>query len=43
MRSVSMLGVDGELDWEFSAEGLTIQTPQEKPCEHAFAFKIDLR
>jgi len=43
IESVSMLGVDGELNWELSAEGLTIDTPSEKPCEHAYAFKIRLR
>ena len=43
VQSVSMLGIDGELDWKISAEGLTIETPSEKPCEHAYAFKISLK
>ncbi len=42
IKSVEMLGVDGQLDWEMTDEGLVIQRPPEskKPCEHAFVFKI---
>ncbi|MFW5901164.1 MAG: alpha-L-fucosidase [bacterium] len=43
IQSVSMLGSDSSLNWDFSEEGLTIDTPSEKPCEHAYAFKISLR
>ncbi|MFP4619740.1 MAG: alpha-L-fucosidase [Bacteroidales bacterium] len=43
IQSVSMLGSDSPLNWDFSEEGLTIDTPSEKPCEHAYAFKISLR
>jgi len=43
IESVSMLGVNGELNWELSADGLTIDAPSEKPCEHAYAFKISLK
>lgn len=38
--SITMLGVDGELTWNQTANGLRIQTPTRKPCEHAFAYKI---
>ena len=41
IKSISMLGVDGELDWEVDDEGLKIKTPSSKPCEHAFVFKIE--
>jgi len=41
IESVRMLGVDKELEWFFTKEGLTIKTPAEKPCEHAYAFKIE--
>jgi alpha-L-fucosidase len=40
IESVHMLGVDEELKWYFSDRGLTIKTPSEKPCLHAFVFKI---
>jgi len=40
VNSVSMLGVDKELEWSLTSEGLKIKTPNEKPCEHAYAFKI---
>lgn len=39
--SIRMLGVDEKLEWFFTEEGLTIKTPSEKPCDHAFAFKIE--
>jgi alpha-L-fucosidase len=35
-----MLGAEGELDWKLTDEALVIRTPPEKPCEHAFVFKI---
>jgi alpha-L-fucosidase len=40
IKSIKMLGVDKELEWSFSDKGLTIKTPEKKPCEHAFVFKI---
>lgn len=41
IKSVTMLGVDGELDWEITTEGMKIQRPKKKPCENAYAFKIE--
>lgn len=41
IRSVRMLGVDGELNWTLTNEGLIVQTPSQKPCEHAFVLKIE--
>jgi len=40
ISSVRMLGVDEELEWSLTKEGLKIKTPDEKPCEHAYVFKI---
>jgi alpha-L-fucosidase len=40
IRSVKMLGCDQELTWSLSPTEMTIQTPPEKPCEHAYVFKI---
>jgi len=36
-----MLGVPAPLTWSFSAAGLIVEPPAEKPCEHAFVFKIE--
>ena len=41
IKSIKMLGVDGELEWKMTREGLKIKTPEHKPCEHAFTFKIE--
>jgi alpha-L-fucosidase len=41
IRSITMLGDGRELEWELIPErGLRIETPETKPCEHAFTFKI---
>lgn len=40
IASVTMLGQAGELDWRLTPAGLTITPPAEKPCEHAYVFKI---
>ena len=40
IESVSMVGVDRELTWSLTQEGLKIVAPFEKPCENAFVFKI---
>ncbi len=39
---ISMLGVEGSLFWSQDEEGLKIKTPSEKPCLHAYTFKIVL-
>ena len=41
IKSVRMLGVDQELEWTLTEAGLTIKPPAQKPCEHAYVFKID--
>jgi len=40
IKSIKMLGVDKELEWELTNEGLKIEPPDEKPCKHSFVFKI---
>ena len=40
ISGVSLLGHDRELDWNRNADALTVQVPDEKPCSHAYAFKI---
>lgn len=43
--SVRMLGVPGELDWAQGPDGLEVSipylTPEEVPCRHAYAFKVE--
>jgi alpha-L-fucosidase len=41
IASIRMLGVDIKLDWILTGEGITIFPPKEKPCKHAFVFRIE--
>jgi len=41
IKRITMLGDGGELDWEVTREGLVIETPDEKPCKHAYVFKVE--
>ena len=38
--TVSLLGSGENLRWEVTSNGLEIETPRDRPCEHAFVFKI---
>ena len=40
IRNVELLGAPGKLTWRQDANGLTVQMPQKKPCDHAVAFKL---
>lgn len=41
IKSITMLGVGQELEWELAwRAGLKIKTPKQKPCGHAYVFKI---
>jgi alpha-L-fucosidase len=40
IASVEMLGVDGELAWTMTEEGLRVTPPPQPPCECAYTFKI---
>lgn len=37
---IDLLGHDGALKWLRNSEGLKIQLPSKKPCEYAFAIRI---
>ena len=40
IKSVNLLGAKEPLKWELTDDGLVIHCPPEKPCEHAYVFKI---
>jgi alpha-L-fucosidase len=40
ISSIRMLGVDKELEWSLSKEGLKTNIPSKKPCEHAYVLRI---
>ena len=41
IASVRMLGVEGGLPWKLTPDGLSIATPEHKPCDHAYVLKIE--
>lgn len=41
INSVDLLGHNGDLNWIQSEEGLVINLPSEKPCDHAYVFEIE--
>jgi alpha-L-fucosidase len=41
IKRITMLGDGRTLDWEMTREGLVIETPDRKPCKHAYVFKIE--
>ncbi len=43
ISAVEMLGHAVPLEWSQDEAGLSIHAPPERPCEHAFVFKISLR
>ena len=40
IRSVELLGNDGELAWRMTDAGLEVTRPERRPCDGAYAFKI---
>jgi alpha-L-fucosidase len=40
---IQMLGSDEPLDWSQHEDRLRIKTPSQKPCDHAYTFKISLK
>jgi alpha-L-fucosidase len=40
ISSVTMLGVDRQLKWSMTEDGLVVERPDVKPCEHACVFRI---
>ncbi len=41
ISNVSLLGNASKLHWHQGPEALTIRTPEKKPCDYAYAFKIE--
>jgi alpha-L-fucosidase len=41
IKKISMLGVQGDLDWAITEDALVIKSPKVRPCEHAYVFKIE--
>ncbi|HEU5080032.1 MAG TPA: alpha-L-fucosidase [Opitutaceae bacterium] len=41
VRSVSLLGHSGKLEWTQQSDGLSIKLPNTRPCEHAFTLRIE--
>ncbi len=42
VKQVHMLGVDGALSFTQDQDGLKVKLPAQKPCQYAYAFKINL-
>lgn len=42
VSGVKLLGVDENLHWTQSPEALTVKTPNRKPCDIAYAFRVAL-
>ena len=40
IREITLLGHDGRLAWSQNAQGLTVNLPDQTPCDHAFVLKI---
>ncbi len=40
IKTVSLLGHDGALDWTQTADGLVVRLPAQKPCKYVFALKV---
>jgi alpha-L-fucosidase len=40
IASITLLGHDEPLEWRLTNQGLKIAVPAEKPCDHAYVFKI---
>lgn len=43
IKSVSLVGSDAKLGWTRDGEGLHVMLPHEKPCNHAYVLKIELK
>ena len=40
IRSVELIGHTGRLEWSRDEDGLTVELPNTRPCENAFALRI---
>jgi alpha-L-fucosidase len=43
ISTVRMLGSRDIIKWRQSKEGLALSVPREKPCRHAFVYRIDFK
>ena len=43
IKSVSLLGSEEKVEWSRDSGGMHVLLPEEKPCEHAYALKIELK
>ncbi len=43
IKSISLLGNEGELEWTRDETGLHVTLPSEKPCKHAYSLKLTLK
>jgi len=41
IKRVSLLGHDGDLEWKLTRQGLVVEMPDERPCDHAYVIKIE--
>jgi alpha-L-fucosidase len=41
IKRISLLGHDGDLNWNLTRNGLVVDLPEERPCEHAYVIKIE--
>jgi len=42
IAGVRLLGIDENLQWAQTADALTVKTPNRKPCDIAYAFRVAL-
>ena len=43
IAAVSMLGSNDDVKWRQTDDGLTLSVPRQKPCRHAFVYRIDFK
>jgi alpha-L-fucosidase len=41
VKSITLLGSRETLEWECTAEALTVKFPKQKPCDFAYVLKIE--
>ena len=41
--AVRMLGAKAVITWRQTNEGLVLSVPRDKPCRHAFVYRIDFK
>lgn len=41
ITTIELIGCNSKIEWERNGSALEIKLPEQKPCEHAFVFKIN--